>query len=140
MYNWILNSVLLFHPKKCFTMHIDSKSTGSIIQATYKMNDNILESKLELKDLSVIVDHHLTFGNHIAEKVNKAKQIMALIRRTFVFLDKHNFNLLYKSLVRPHIEYGNIVWSPFHKANINLFENIQRRRATRSIPEINKLN
>ena len=65
---------------------------------------------------------------------------MALIRRTFVFLDKHNFNLLYKSLVRPHIEYGNIVWSPFHKANINLFEKIQRRRATRSIPEINKLN
>ena len=51
MYNWILNSVLLFHPKKCFTMHIDSKSTGSINQATYKMNDNILESKLELKDL-----------------------------------------------------------------------------------------
>ena len=73
MYNWILNSVLFFHPKKCFTMHIDSKSTGSIIQATYKMNDNILESKLELKDLSVMVDYHLTFGNHIAEKVNKAK-------------------------------------------------------------------
>ena len=121
-------------------MHIDSKSTGSIIQATYKMNDNILESKLELKDLGVIVDNHLTFRNHIAEKVNKANQIMGLIRQAFVFLDKHNFNLLYKSLVRPHIEYGNIVWSPFHKANINLFENIQRRRATRSIPEINKLN
>ena len=29
MYNWTLNSLLLFHPKKCFTMHIDSKSTGS---------------------------------------------------------------------------------------------------------------
>ena len=79
MYNWILNSVLLFHPKKCFTMHIDSKSTGSIIQATYKMNDNILESKLELKDLGVIVDNHLTFSDHIAEKVDKANQIMGFI-------------------------------------------------------------
>ena len=98
-----------------------------------KENIYILESKLELKDLGVIVDNHLTFSNHIAEKVNKANQII-------VFLDEHNFNLLYKSLVRPHIEYGNIVWSHFHKANINLFENIQRRRATRSIPEINKLN
>ena len=37
-------------------MHIDSKSTGSIIPATYKMNDNILESKLELKDLGAIVE------------------------------------------------------------------------------------
>ena len=60
-------------------MHIDSKSTGSIIQATYKMNDNILESKLELKDLGAIVDNYLTFSNHIAEIVNKANQIMELI-------------------------------------------------------------
>ena len=137
MYNWILNSLLLFHPKKCFTMHIDTKSTGSIIQATYKMNDNILESKLELKDLGVIVDSHLIFSNHIAEKVNKANQIMGLIRRTFVFLGMHNFNLLYKSLVRPHIEYSNIVWSPFWKADINLIENVQRR-ATHFILEINE--
>ena len=47
VYNWTLNSLLLFHPKKCFTMHVDGKSTGSINQATYKMNDNILESKFE---------------------------------------------------------------------------------------------
>ena len=60
-------------------MHIDSKSTGSIIPATYKMNDNILESKLELKDLGVIVDNHLTFSDHIAEKVDKANQIMGFI-------------------------------------------------------------
>ena len=139
MYNWTLNSLLLFHPKKCFTMHIDSKSTSSIIQATYKMNDNILESKLELKDLGVIVDNHLTFRNHIAEKVNKANQIMGLIRQAFVFLDKNNFNLLYKSLVRPHIENGNIVCSPFRKADINLIKNVQRR-PTRFIPEINKLD
>ena len=62
---------------------------------------------------------------------------MGLIRRTFVFLDKHNFNLLYKSLVRPHIEYGNIVWSAFRKADINFIENMQRR-ATHLIPDINK--
>ena len=32
-------------------MHVDSKSTaGSINQATYIMNDNILENKSELKD------------------------------------------------------------------------------------------
>ena len=44
LYNWTLNSLL-------FTMHADSKSTGFINQGTYKMNDNILGGKLELKDL-----------------------------------------------------------------------------------------
>ena len=120
-------------------MHVDSKSSGSINQATYKMSDNIPENKLALKDLRVIVDNNLAFSYHIAEKVNKANQIMGLIRRTFVFLDKHNFNLLYKSLVRPHIEYGNTVWSPFRKADINLIENIQRKE-TCFTPEFNKLD
>ena len=66
-------------------MHVDSKSTGSINQTTYKMNDNILENILELKALGVIVDYHLTFSNHIAEKVNKVNQIMGLIWRIFAF-------------------------------------------------------
>ena len=77
---------------------------------------------LELKDLGVIVDNHLTFTNHIVEKTNKANQIMVLIWGILVFLDKHNFGLLYRSLVRPHIEYGNILWSPFQREDINLIE------------------
>ena len=62
-------------------MHVDGKSTGSINQATYKINHNILENKLKLKDFGVVVDNHLTFNNNIAEKVNKAKKIMGLIQR-----------------------------------------------------------
>ena len=58
-YNWMLNSFLLFQPKMCFIVHVNSKSTCSIIQTTYKMND-ILESKLELKDLGAIIDNHLS--------------------------------------------------------------------------------
>ena len=64
---------------------------------------------------------------------------MGLICRTFVLLDMYNFNLLYKSLVIPHLEYGNIIWSSFLKSDINLLENTQRR-ATRFIPNINKLS
>ena len=101
------------------------------------MNDNILGSKLELTDLGVTVDNHLRFSNHIAEKVNKANQIVGL--DIFVFLDKHNFSLLYDNLVRPHTESGNIVWSPFWKERINLIKNAQRK-ATRFMPEINKLD
>ena len=138
MFSWTLNSLLLFHPNKCFTMHISSKLNETITHA-YTMNNRILENKSELKDLGILIDEHLKFSNHIAEKVNKANQIMGLIRRTFVHLDMYNFNLLYKSLVRPHLEYGNIIWSPFLKSDINLLENTQRR-ATRFIPNINKLS
>ena len=80
-----------------------------------------------------------TMLKNYAEKVNKANEIMGFIRRTFAFLDKYNFNLLCKSLVRPHIEYSNIAQSPFRNADINLIQNVEKR-ATRVIPEIDKLD
>ena len=89
--------------------------------------------------MGILIDEHLKFSNHTAKKVNKANQIMGLVRRTFVHLDTYKINFLYKSLVRPHLEYGNFICSSFLKSDINLLENTQRR-ATRFIPNINKLS
>jgi len=45
---------------------------------------------------------------------NKANGIMAVIRRTFTYLDLKCFNLLYKALVGPHLEYGvTTTWFPY---------------------------
>ena len=45
---------------------------------------------------------------------------------------------LYTSLVRPHLEYGNPVWSPRFIKDKAIIENVQRR-ATRMIPEVQGL-
>ena len=102
------------------------------------MNYKDLENKSVIKDLGLIVDENFRFSKRIIDKVNKANQLIAIIRKTMVYLDKHNFNLLYKSLIRLHLEYGNVVWSPFLKSDITLIKNVQRR-ATRYVPDINKL-
>jgi hypothetical protein len=47
------------------------------------------------------------------EKINKANSTMGLIRRTFTCLYEETFLLLYKALVRPHLEYANALWSPY---------------------------
>ena len=38
-------------------------------------------------------------------------------------MDKSTFVLLYKAMVRPHLEYSNSVWCPFKKGVI---ENIEK--------------
>ena len=43
------------------------------------------------------------------------------------------FLSLYKSIVRPHLEYTSVIWSPLYKKDKITLENIQRR-ATRLIP------
>ena len=42
---------------------------------------------------------------------------------------------MYTSLVRPHLEYGNIIWSLTLWSHINNLEKMQRR-ATKMIPEM----
>ena len=60
--------------------------------------------------------------------------------RRCVDLQPHTFTLplLYKTLVRPHIEYGNLVWGPFNRADQKLVERVQRR-ATRLVSSIRHL-
>ncbi len=51
------------------------------------------------------------------------------------FMDKSLFLTLYKSLVRSHLDYGNLIYYPTTKKNKQLIENTQRR-ATRIVPEL----
>ena len=66
------------------------------------------------KDLGVIVDQVLNFSEHISGKVNKANRNLGMIFRTFTYMDKEIFLSLYKSLVRPHLEYAVTVMSHFN--------------------------
>ena len=45
------------------------------------------------------------------------------------------FVLLFKGMVRPHIEYGNQVWAPYLKKQVESIENVQRRD-TKLVPRL----
>ena len=60
------------------------------------------------KDLGVIVDNKLLFREHIGQKVDIANRNLGLIFKTFEFMDKDMFRSLYKSIVRPHLEYATV--------------------------------
>ena len=67
------------------------------------------------KDLGVIIDSKLTFTKHINSKMKIANRNLGLIFRTFTYIDKDIFLNLFKSLVRPHVEYALTVWCPVFK-------------------------
>jgi len=46
---------------------------------------------------------------------------------------------LFISIVRPHLEYANVVWHPYLKKDIDLLESVQHR-ATRMVPGLAKLS
>jgi len=41
-------------------------------------------------------------------------------------MDKTTFILLYKAMVRPHLEYANAVWCPYKKGDIKRIEKVKK--------------
>ena len=85
---------------------------------TYTMKDgsiinNLVVTKCE-KDLRVYVDGDLSFNEHVKITINKAKNMCYLIMRTFSYKSPSMMVPLYKSLIRPIIEYENYVWAPYN--------------------------
>ena len=97
---------LPFNEGKCRIMHMGHANQNH--QYTLRglpMSDTLVE-----KDLGVHIDIDLKFRRHASTVVAKATQVLAVVRRSFVSLDTFTLPLLYKTLVRPHTEYGNLVW------------------------------
>lgn len=46
---------------------------------------------------------------------------------------------LYKAIIRPHLEYGNVVWHPRHKGDEEQLESVQRRMS-KLIPDLKNLD
>ena len=87
----------------------------------------------------IIIDSELTFEKHIMEKVKKANSLAGLIRRSFSFLSPSLFRILFTTFVRPHLEYGQSIWSPHLRKHIDLMEGVQRR-ATKFVDKLYHLS
>ena len=112
---WAGTWEMFFNLKKCKHLHIGTR----LEPASYQMKSGQESTKIEKvaseKGLGVIVDQALNFSEHINSKVNKANRNLGMIFRTFTYMDKEIFLNLYKSVVRPHLEYAVTVCSPLYK-------------------------
>jgi hypothetical protein len=137
---WSKTMCLRFNTSKCHVLHLGHQNPAHEYSMTD--NDNVhhqLDRSTEERDLGVIVDEKLNFSSHIEMIVKKANRILGCIRHSFRHMNKNSFILLYKSLVRPILEYASPVWSPHLRKHINMIEQVQRR-ATRLIPDIRHLS
>ena len=116
---WQLN----FNVSKCHLLHFGKPHN----YGSYSINGIQISPNDSIKDLGVIVDNQLKFHEHADSVVTKANRTLAIIRKSFNFTDKTMFLSLYKSLVRPIIEYGNAIWGPHYILDQQSIESVQRR-------------
>ena len=115
-------------------MHFGKKNPKNYIV----LYDRVLDTVTQEKDLGVIVDDQLKFDEHTAVAAKMANQILGLIKKSYSSRDPYTITTLYKTMVRPHLEYGNAMWGPVYIGDVHKVEKIQRR-ATKMISSIKNL-
>ena len=65
----------------------------------------------------VALDSKLDFSIHIEQKIRKCNKIIGLIRRLSACIPRKAPLTIYKSFVRPHLEYGDIFY--YKPGNLN---------------------
>ena len=135
---WSDKWLLKFHPDKCKLLTLGKLENIKYCHR-YKVSGQEIEHMFEEKDLGVTMDSELTFAEHITEKVNKANSLVGIIRRSFSRLDKDTFVKIFVAFVRPHLEYGQVIWAPHLRKYINMIEKVQIR-ATKLIDGFGKLS
>ena len=141
MVSWSDKWSLKLNTKKCKVLHI-SKSSDSVKQSYYMNSPEgpITLDEVEYeKDLGVYIDSKLSFETHVNNSVKLANKMTGIIKRNFKFMGDQVFLNLYKTLVRPHLEYSCVVWDPITLRDQRLVEGVQRR-ATKLIPNMQSLN
>ena len=92
---------MLFNVEKCKVMHIGYDN----MKTEYLMDGVKLKHVNEEKDLGVIISEGLKWEKQCSSAVSKANRILGMIKLNFVDRSKETILVLYKSLIRPHLEY-----------------------------------
>lgn len=93
---------------------------------SYLLNESKLQIKTVVKDLGILIDSKLSFNYHFDVTLSKANKVFRYIKRYGRdFLDIRTLKTLFVSLVRPILEYGCVIWSPYYITHSERFEKIK---------------
>ena len=81
-------------------------------------NNNVSETNPR-KHLGVVVDNYLSFEDHLKVILNKVNKTIGLLRRLQNILPRSVLLTIYKSFIRPHLDYGDIIYDQAYNTIIS---------------------
>ena len=112
-----------FNVKNCKVIHFGNNN----VENEYFMNGKKLEIVTEEKDLGVWTDKTMKPSKQCETAANTANRILGQISRAFHYRKKSNLVPLYKTFVRPKLEYAVAAWNPWLGKDIAILERVQER-------------
>ena len=127
---WSKTWLMHFNVKKCKVMHVGKNNKRSA--HVYTMDDSsgatleLQETILE-RDLGVMISNDLKWRSQVEAAATKANRVFGIFKRVFQCRSPRLWQTLYKSYIRPHLEFAIQAWSPYLEKDIETLEKVQRR-------------
>ena len=123
--NWANKWDMEFNVDKCKCMKLGRRDNND--NYTYLMGQNNLGLTEVERDLGIITTSNFKTSEQCGTAAKKANRVLGMIRRVITTRSAEVLLPLYKTLVRPHLEYAVQVWSPYLVKDIEILERVQHR-------------
>ena len=109
---------------------IFSRKTNKIDHPPLYFNQNLVKSSSTHEHLGMILDTRLDFNLHLKNVQNKVSKTIGLLRKLQNTLPRTSLITIFKSFLRPHLDYGDIICDRAYNTSFHLnIESIQYNAA-----------
>ena len=131
---WGYANLIKYNKAKCKVQHLGQSN----LKHRYRLGREWLERSPDRKDLGVSVNEIFNMRWQCALEAQKTNCILGCIKRSVTSKTREVILPLYPALMRPHLENYIQFWSPQHKKDIALLEQVQRK-ATKMVRGLENL-
>ena len=126
--SWLAINHLTLNLTKCCYMLFSRKHQQTLPDTDlYVGNTHVLARVDHYKYLGLNFSTDLSWSHHVGLICKKTRKLVGMLYRNFYQFSSSNILVkLYKSLIRPHMEYACQVWDPHLKKDIQVLENVQK--------------
>ena len=132
IFEWAFQWKMAFNPdlSKQVQEIVFSRKTHKISHPKLNFNNSPVVQGTCQKHLGLYLDEKLNFSHHIKEKISKAYRGIGVIKKLQNFLPRQSLLTIYKSFVRPHLDYGDVVYDQPHNETLcSKLESVQYNAA-----------
>jgi hypothetical protein len=125
-YTWVTRLDLTLNLDKCHSIIFSRSRIPS--NRTYSFDGSTLARVTQIKDLGIHFTSSLSFCQHIDLTVARSLKVLGFIKRnTKLFTSISCLRSLYFALVRSILEFGVVIWHPYHAKDQHRLERVQNR-------------
>ena len=125
---WADRWKVLFAPSKTFYMRITNRKNQLPLPPLYLCGEPISETT-QIKTLGVIITTDLSWNAHINNIIARASKRLTVMKRYRYCLPRKALETIYISMIRPILEYGDVLYDNCPLSTGRFLEQLQRQAA-----------